>query len=62
MEHYVGRIINLKQPPKQESVSVDIPIIDQDPIDSEVLVNLEEDQVKSINDNKERYAKFKALD
>lgn len=43
-------------------MSVDIPIIDQNPIDSDVLVNLEEDQVKPINDNKERYANFKALD
>lgn len=62
MEHYVGIIINLKKPPKKELVSVDIPIIDQNPIDSDVLVNLEEDQVKPINDNKERYANFKALD
>lgn len=62
MEHFVGRIINLKQPPQKELITVDIPIIDQNPIDSDVLVNLEEDQVKPINDNKERYAKFKSLE
>ena len=62
MEHYVGRIINLKKPPEKEKVEVDIPIVDQNPIDSEVLVNLEEDKVKDINDNKKRYGEFKSLD
>jgi len=61
MEHYVGRIINLKKPPEKERVEVDIPIIDQNPIDSEVLVNLDEDKVKDINDNKRRYSEFKSL-
>lgn len=62
MEHFVGRIINLKKPPEKERVDVDIPLIDQNPIDSEVLVNLDEDRVKDINDNEKRYNEFKSLD
>lgn len=48
MEHFVGRVINLKQPPRKENISVDIPIVDQNPIDSDVLVNLDEAAVKQI--------------
>lgn len=62
MEHYVGRIINLRKPPEKRRISVDIPLVDQNPIDSEVLINLEEDKVKDINDNKKRYSDFKLLD
>lgn len=36
MEHYVGRIINLKRPPEKENISIDIPLIVQNPIESEV--------------------------
>ena len=62
MEHYVGRIINLKKPPEQREIIVDIPLVDQNPIDSEVLINLDEENVKPINDNKQRYTDFKKLD
>jgi len=62
MEHYIGRIINLKTPPKEESVVIDIPIIDQNPIENEVLVNLDENDIKDINDNKYRYKKFNELE
>ena len=62
MEHYIGQVINLKCPPQKEYVAVDIPIVDQNPIDSDILVNLDENQIKPINDNKQRYEKFKALD
>lgn len=62
MEHYVGRIINLKKPPEKEIVAIDIPFVDQNPIEREVLVNLEVDDVKDINDNKSRYYEFKSLD
>lgn len=62
MEHYVGRIINLKKPPEKEIVAIDIPFVDQNPIEREVLVNLEVDEVKDINDNKSRYYEFKSLD
>ena len=62
MEHYVGRIINLKRPPEKENISIDIPLIDQNPIESEVLVNLEKEDVKDIKDNKKRYNDFNSLD
>lgn len=62
MEHYVGRVINLKKPPKKERTDVDFPFFTQDPIESEVLVNLDENEVKNINDNVQRYAKFREKD
>ena len=62
MEHYVGNIINLRRPPQKEIVSVDIPLVDQNPIESEVLVNLDKENIKDINDNLKRYNAFKALD
>lgn len=62
MEHYIGRIINLHKPPKSESTEVDFPFFDQDPISSEILVNLDENEIKDINDNLARYAEFKSKD
>ena len=62
MEHYVGRIINLHKPPKLESTEVDFPFFEQDPVSSEILVNLEENEIKDINDNLVRYAEFKSKD
>ena len=62
MEHYVGRIINLHKPPKLESTEVDFPFFEQDPVSSEVLVNLDESEIKDINDNLARYAEFKSKD
>lgn len=62
MEHYVGRIINLHKPPKLESTEVDFPFFEQDPISSEILVNLEENEIKDINDNLARYVEFKSKD
>lgn len=62
MEHYVGRIINLHKPPQKEQTIVDFPFFDQDPIASEVLVNLNESEVKDINDNLQRYRNFRSKD
>lgn len=62
MEHYVGRIINLHQPPQEEHTHVDFPFFEQNPIATEVLVNLEETEVRDINDNLARYAEFRAKD
>lgn len=59
MEHCVGNIINLKKPPVEEKMDVDIPAFTQNPIDDEVLVNIEKSEVKSFN--KERYQKFEQL-
>lgn len=59
MEHCVGRIINLKKPPQIETMTVDIPAYTQDPIDDEVLVNIEQNEVKSFN--MDRYQRFATL-
>lgn len=62
MEHYVGKVINLQKPPQKEQTIVDFPFFDQNPIASEVLVNLSESEVKDINDNLQRYRKFRSKD
>ncbi|WP_027293173.1 DEAD/DEAH box helicase [Robinsoniella sp. KNHs210] len=62
MEHYVGRVINLKKPPEEVKISIDLPFYDQNPIDEEVLVNLPEADVKDIADNTEKYEKFHSMD
>lgn len=62
MKHYVGNIINLHEPPHREKTNVDFPFFVQNPIDSEVLVNLEESEVKDIGDNKRRYSDFQNKD
>lgn len=59
MEHYTGRIINLHEPPQKETTSVDFPFFVQNPIASEVLVNLDEADVRNINDNLKRFHDFK---
>lgn len=62
MEHYVGKVINLHKPPLKEQTIVDFPFYDQNPIASEVLVNLNESEVKNINDNLQRYRNFRLKD
>lgn len=59
MEHCVGKVINLKQPPRPDQLIVDIPAYTQNPIDDEVLVNIEKEDVKPFN--KERYQRFESL-
>ena len=59
MEHCVGRVINLKKPPEEKEMSVDIPAYTQNPIDDEVLVNIEKADVKPFN--MERYQRFEEL-
>ena len=59
MEHCVGTVINLKKPPTREKMVVDIPAYTQNPIDDEVLVNIEKEDIKPFN--MERYKKFDEL-
>jgi len=59
MVHYVGRIFNLNKPPEKEIISVDIPIFDQDPISDEVLININEEDVK--NKETEQYNKLEKI-
>ena len=46
MEHYVGRIYNFNPIPKNEEISIDIPLFDQNPIKDEVLVQLQTEHVR----------------
>ena len=62
MEHYIGKVINLQKPPEKERTDVDFPFFVQNPIASEVLVNLDEDEVLDINDNLTRFRTFKEKD
>lgn len=47
MVHYVGRIFNFNEPPKKEQVIIDIPFFEQNPISTEVLIHLEDSQIKN---------------
>lgn len=62
MEHYVGKVINLHKPPQTEKTHVDFPFYEQNPISTEVLVNLEEGEVRDIGDNIQRYKEFRDKD
>lgn len=53
MEHYVGRVFNFVKPPSKESVFIDIPFFEQDPVSDEILINIPKDDIK--NDLKNRY-------
>ncbi|SUA44373.1 ski2-like helicase [Neisseria zoodegmatis] len=45
MQHYVGHIYNFSQPPKEERLIIDIPFHSQDPIQDEVLINLDDNEI-----------------
>lgn len=62
MEHYTGRIINLRKPPEKETMVVDFPFFEQDPIATEVLVNLDKDDIKDLGDNIKRFSDFESKD
>lgn len=53
MEHYVGRVFNFVKPPSKESVFIDIPFFEQDPVSDEILINIPKGDIK--NDLKNRY-------
>lgn len=59
MEHCVGKVINLRKPPEKQEMIVDIPAFTQNPIDDEVLVNIEKEDIKPFN--RERFDKFDSL-
>lgn len=59
MEHCVGKVINLKKPPEKRDMIVDIPAFTQNPIDDEVLVNIDRQEIKPFNI--ERFDRFNSL-
>lgn len=46
MVHYVGKIFNFNEPPKKSNILIDIPFFQQNPIKDEVLIQLDEKNVK----------------
>lgn len=60
MIHYIGKIYNFNKPPLKESeIIVDIPFFEQNPIKTEVLINLNENDIK--NKNSDEYKKLNAI-
>lgn len=59
MIHYTGTIFNFNPVPPNEQVIIDIPFFEQNPISDEVLINLEEDEVKNIDS--EQYERIKQI-
>lgn len=56
MYHYSGKIYNFNEIPQKESVKIDIPFYDQNPVSNEVLIHLKEEDVK-----KEQLEKYNAI-
>ncbi|WP_156875592.1 DEAD/DEAH box helicase [Lacinutrix venerupis] len=59
MIHYTGTIFNFNPIPPNEQVIIDIPFFEQNPISDEVLINLEEDEIK--NTDSEQYDRIKQI-
>jgi hypothetical protein len=49
MVHYIGKIYNFNEIPENNQVVIDIPFFEQNPISDEVLINLEDVEVKDSN-------------
>lgn len=49
MVHYIGKIYNFNEIPENNQVVIDIPFFEQNPISDEVLINLEDVEVKDTN-------------
>ena len=62
MVHYVGKIYNFNPPPeKKEQLIIDIPFYQQNPIEDEVLITLQETDIKENVKKSEQYQKLKDL-
>lgn len=46
MEHYLGKIYNFGHPPEKTTINIDIPFVDQAPVPEEVLINIDDFEVK----------------
>lgn len=46
MMHYIGYIYNFNKPPELETTIVDIPFYEQENVSDEILINLDEDEMK----------------
>lgn len=59
MIHYIGKIYNFNKPPEKEDIIIDIPFFEQNPISNEVLINIQEKDVK--NKDSEQYRELKKI-
>ena len=59
MIHYLGRIFNFNKPPEEENIIVDIPFFEQNPVRDEVLIHLDEKDVK--NKRSKQYKELKKI-
>lgn len=46
MQHYSGNVFNFNPPPEKETIYIDIPFFEQNPINEEILINLDFDEVQ----------------
>ncbi|HSX09879.1 MAG TPA: DEAD/DEAH box helicase [Candidatus Saccharimonadales bacterium] len=60
MVHFVGKIYNFNPPPPRESITVDIPFYEQNPINDEILIHLENEEIK-IDKTSEQYKRISSL-
>ena len=59
MVHYIGNVYNFNPQPVEENIIIDIPFFDQNPISDEVLINLED---KDIRDRgSDQYNRLKSM-
>lgn len=59
MIHYIGNIYNFNPEPIKENILIDIPFFDQNPISDEVLINIDDKDIK--NRGSEQYNKLKSI-
>ncbi len=59
MIHYTGTIYNFNPIPPNQQVIIDIPFYEQNPISDEVLIHLDENEVKDTNST--QYEKIKSI-
>ncbi|KAF5428807.1 Replicative superfamily II helicase [Candidatus Methanophagaceae archaeon] len=59
MIHYIGRIFNFNKPPDGEQIIVDIPFFEQNPVRDEVLIHIDEKDVR--NKRSKQYTELKKI-
>lgn len=59
MVHYVGKIYNFNKPPKKQNILIDIPFFDQEHATPEILIHLDDNEVK--DKTSKDYQKIKSI-
>ena len=49
MVHYIGKIYNFNPPPEKSNIIIDIPFFQQNPIKDEVLIQLDDSDIRDKN-------------